>query len=217
MREIQQPGQSDSQFEAVALTMKYADEDITVPNGTRCQQLVADYKSHAKKNCESVLGMAKAVATAVKEFKDDEQTFKDFCNGVGLDPEGSTFRKFKVIGENATRFAPHLDKLPASWTTLYGLANIETSDFDKVAKHKTFGPKMTAKQIRAITKKSKGKKFDTSKAKYNFIVKLQGEPAKLKDLVEQLQAALKPLGLEGEPSEKLQGVLDAYKPEAMAA
>jgi len=62
----------------------------------------------------------------------NEHDLNYFCMNVGIDEKGSTFRKYKAIGENADRFREHLDKLPSAFSTLYEIATLDAITFEKI-------------------------------------------------------------------------------------
>jgi hypothetical protein len=182
-----------------------------VPNGTeglsvKCRQLVEDYRRYANKSAQNTIGMAETVAAAKQEFEKDDKGLNEFCDAVGLDAKGSTFRKLVAIGKKAERFKPLMHKLPPSWTTLYSLAKLSDDEFKIIAKMDDFGRDMTASEIKAAISNASS---TTDPVTYEFTVQLAGEPSELKETVEQLHAAIKPLNLEGKPSKRLQKVLNA--------
>ena len=71
---------------------------------------------------------------------------------VGLEHEGSTFRKLLKIGNEASRFEPFFERMPNSWTTVYTLAKLEKDKFDRVTSDSRFAPTMTANDVNSIVK-----------------------------------------------------------------
>ena len=133
------------------MAIKKMSADVTVvPNGTQIisshvTDYVDRYRSIAKRTAESIIMLARTLV----EAKDALETadFEQFCNEVGLDQNGSTFRKLQKIGEEATRFEPVLDKLPNTWTTIYSLAKLEAADFHKIVDDGVLTPFMTASEV----------------------------------------------------------------------
>ena len=133
----------------MAIKKMSADKTV-VPNGTQIisshvTDYVDRYRSIAKRTAESII----MLASTLVEAKDALETgdFEQFCNEVGLDQNGSTFRKLQKIGDEATRFQPVLDKLPNTWTTIYSLAKLEASDFHRIVDDGVLTPFMTASEV----------------------------------------------------------------------
>ena len=121
-----------------------AAEDL-VPNGTSdslFDSLVERYRTFAKKSAENIIQLAETLVEA--KAKLSGMQLHDFCQAVGLDQNGSKFRKLLTIGQEASRFEPYVDRLPTNWTTIYKLASLDGTVFDRVAKDARFAPMMTA-------------------------------------------------------------------------
>ena len=94
----------------------------TCTNKAIADEFVNRYRLHTQNALENVLCMGEAVFEICRKVKSDELDKSDlayFCKTVHLDPKSSTFRKYKAIGENASRFRQVLDKLPSSFSVLY--------------------------------------------------------------------------------------------------
>jgi hypothetical protein len=85
----------------------------------------------------------------------DPSDFSQFCDLVGLDQGGSTFRKLQKIGDASTRFQPVLGQLPNTWTTIYKLAKLEPSEFERIVDYGILTPFMTASEISGYLKPRK--------------------------------------------------------------
>ena len=120
---------------------------------SKYDELVSRYRRFAKASADNIIKMAEVVYEAEQTLDDDD--LKRFCKGVGLEHEGSTFRKLKIIGENASRFESCSDRLPNNWTTLYSLARIKPNEFERVVEDERFGPNITAKDVNEILGKGK--------------------------------------------------------------
>ena len=90
-------------------------------------RLTKQYQAAAEKSCGGTIEMAETIVHAGRELTGASHTA--FYEVIGIDPNGSKTRKFKRIGEAATRFKPHLDRLPNAWTTLYLLSKLEVDEF----------------------------------------------------------------------------------------
>jgi hypothetical protein len=89
--------------------------------------LVTQYNDFAKASCENIIGLAKTIHLVEREL--NQRYREQFYAEVHLDPNGSTVRKLKKIGEESVRFEPFLGRLPNAWTTLYALAALESHEF----------------------------------------------------------------------------------------
>jgi hypothetical protein len=122
---------------------------------TTYRSLVAQYRTFAKKTAENIVRLAETLVEAKLELTEAE--LRQFCSEVGLEHEGSTFRKLLKIGNEASRFEPFFERMPNSWTTVYKLAKLEKDVFDHVARDHRFTPMMTASEVDAITARSSDK------------------------------------------------------------
>jgi hypothetical protein len=127
----------------------------------RYREYVNRYRSFAKASAEHFIGLAETVVQAERELPPAE--FERFCDEVRLGKNGSTHRKLKKIGQNASRFRVVLDQLPNNWTTVYELSKLPNEQFDRVVSSGALTPQMTAKELKQIaTGKSKaGRKKPT--------------------------------------------------------
>ena len=204
------PVGADSAFSSVSSTIEFLPVDdkeavVQISNNARCQQLIRDFVAAAQKGAEAMITMARAAAVAKQEFEDDEITFRQFCDGIGHDPNGSEFRKLLVIGQKASRFKPYLNKLPDSKSTLYDIAKLDRNEFERVVASEQFGPDMTAKQLKVIVKGDTGSAPEPS---YQVVIKLKGsDPTKLDGDLKRINEALKPIGYSGEANKTLKKLL----------
>jgi hypothetical protein len=115
---------------------------------------VERYRLSIKKTAESILELADVVYSAKTELSKDE--FTQFRVQIDADASKDSYiKKLCVIASNASRFEPIKDKLPASYTTLYSLANIEQSKFDEVLQKNIISPKMTAFDLSSCVNRQK--------------------------------------------------------------
>jgi len=91
-----------------------------VPNGTEslsaeAAHYVDRYRGFARQTAAGIIGLATTLVEAEEKLSPAE--FKIFCELVGIPKGGPVYKKFTKIGEAATRFEPHMEKLPSNWTT----------------------------------------------------------------------------------------------------
>ena len=128
----------------------------------RISELVEKYRSILKQTGTKIVDQAKTIYEAEETFGRRDQIA--FYQAVGLDPDSSTVRKLKTVGKYATRFEPHLDKLPQTWTTLYELAKLPADEFRKVVDSGCLSPHVTAQQIRDVVRGKKPPRPRTRRA-----------------------------------------------------
>lgn len=134
---------------------------------------VEKYRTFVRKTAESVIALATTLVEAEQVLNGVD--FSIFCDEVGIKKGDATYSKLKKIGENATRFRPHLERLPNAWTTLYQLAKMEPDRFAQVAP--TLTPFSTADDIsRSAGANEKNKSKDTIDLTISF--KTMGSDAK---------------------------------------
>lgn len=126
-----------------------------LPNPTatvvaRVETLVCKYKSITKKTDEAILEQAKTVFQAEEDLA--AKFKKQFYERIGLDENGSTVRKLKLVGREWTRFQPLIGRLPNTWTTLYALAKLDIEDFKRLDTEGVITPLMGASEIRNTLK-----------------------------------------------------------------
>jgi len=131
---------------------------VLVPNGTRAlsetvEAYVARYRSFLKQTAESIINLAETLVEAKQSLTPED--FEQFCEEVRIVNGGPTFKKMQVIGINATRFTPHLDQLPNTWTTIYKLAALPPADFQRLAERNVLTPFMTASEVGSQIKERK--------------------------------------------------------------
>jgi len=122
------------------------------------EEFVKRYRVHTQNALENVLCMGEAVFEIyqkVKSEKLDKSDLEYFCQTVHLDPKSSTFRKYKAIGENASRFRQVLDKLPSSFSVLYEMTTLDAEEFEHYVIQFTFDKKLTLEQFKKMINKSR--------------------------------------------------------------
>jgi hypothetical protein len=112
-------------------------------------QLLERFFSLARNRAENTIELAQTLYEADEYLGKYE--IREFCKRVNLSHEGSTYRKMRKIGQEASRFKPFTEQLPSGWTTLYRLAKLSNDQFDRVTKHERFRPMMTAADVDDIT------------------------------------------------------------------
>lgn len=111
------------------------------------ERIAERFMSFKKQTAEGLLNMSKAVSDAKAAHK---EVFKKFCILTDLDPSGSTFRKYNAIGQNFDRLMDHVEKLPNNWTTLYKVASLSPTEFQKLVDSNKLNPGIKAATISEV-------------------------------------------------------------------
>ena len=136
------------------LITKYKNKDVT-------DEFIQRYQQSTKNAIEQILNMGEAVSDVYRKTKLGELSEDDlnyFCQSVGLDAKGSTFRKYKAIGINADKFRQHMTKMPSSFSLLYEFATLDADDFEKFVVKKSMSKSLTLMEFKKITKKTLNQK-----------------------------------------------------------
>ena len=106
-------------------------------------EFVNRYRISVAKTAESILELANTVYSAKKQLSITE--FAKFRDAIGADSRKDSYiKKLCIIAANQSRFENIIDQLPASYTTLYTLANIDESVFSDMLQKNVINPQMTA-------------------------------------------------------------------------
>lgn len=113
------------------------------------EELASRFKAHQRKTAEAVIAMGKIVHEAKHDLPADD--FKRFVTDTRL--QGSTERKYECIGQCANVFERHLNRLPATWTSLYELTKIDPVTLEEQLTQGLIWPQMTGKDIQDLLRK----------------------------------------------------------------
>jgi len=118
---------------------------------------IVEYQTKAKNAVEGIVDMAETVYQINAKYRANtiEQADLDyFCLSVGLNPGSSTFRKFKMIGENASKFRESLRTFPASYTILYEITTLNADVFEYAINNNLIQPTTTLNDIKTLANKA---------------------------------------------------------------
>ncbi|UPT97473.1 hypothetical protein J4G48_0004875 [Bradyrhizobium barranii subsp. apii] len=129
--------------------------NLLVSEGTTTDQSMAAVEATVESFVQDYFSFGKAAArhtiekfaTLVEAQRRLGSQFVEFCSRVRLDPKSGTFRKKLLIGKRADELLAIADQLPPSWTTIYRIAELSTTDLDRLASEGTLHPEMTAKDL----------------------------------------------------------------------
>lgn len=119
----------------------------------RITHYVERYRTFARNTAQNIIGLGQTVDEASATLTGAE--LNAFCEQVGIEPNGSTFRKLRKIGAQAERLSAHMNSLPNNWTTVYALAHINKDKFDQIVESSTLSPTVSMKEISQVLKGEK--------------------------------------------------------------
>src|SRR5882724_7317115 len=117
----------------------------------KCAGYIKRYCSHWKASAASYISLSETVKEA--EDKLSKADLRVFHDTVGLDPKGSTYRKFLTIADAADWLRANVEKLPSSWTTMYDVAKLTPSERKKILDTDVLKPSLTAEELAAALNK----------------------------------------------------------------
>lgn len=165
----------------------------SVPNGTdiispEVANYVDRYRHFAKQSAESIINLALTLVEAEDSL--NKSDFSTFCDQVGIDRNGATYRKLKSIAVNSARFAPVMDRLPNTWTTIYKLASLEPDKFDALVTNGVISPFMTMSDLNKQVDGEKPKKSVNDNREPDFKISMDNLDTEVKcavyDLIKEL-------------------------------
>ena len=120
-------------------------------------RLISKYQISTKNAVASILNMGEAVYEVYTKSKSGELSNADltyFCDSVHLDPKGSSFRKYKAIGQNADRLRECMHKLPSTFSVIYEMATLSGDDFELLVIRSTLSKKTTLEEFKKMISRS---------------------------------------------------------------
>lgn len=121
-------------------------ETDLITSEERISEFVNRYRISVTKTAESILELANTVYSAKKQLSITE--FAKFRDAIGANSRKDSYiKKLCIIAANKSRFENIIDQLPASYTTLYELANIDESIFTEMLQKNVINPQMTAGRL----------------------------------------------------------------------
>ena len=130
---------------------------------TRCtdisfiNQSISNYQKQTKNVVEQTLLMCETVNSIHEKVKKGELKECDldyFCNSVGLDKKGSTFRKFICISRHSESFRKYIDRVPSTISVLYEITTLDADMFDMMIKNDLLNQSITLNEIKKLSNKS---------------------------------------------------------------
>lgn len=104
-----------------------------------------------KKTAEAYIEMAKVVTQAKHDLSKDQ--YSEFINLIGYDKSDSTIGKLYRIGLMADIFEENIDRLPASFTTLYALTTTGEETLKTLFQENQIRPSLRGCEISNLVKR----------------------------------------------------------------
>ncbi len=173
----------------------------------RCAEFIERYRSHWKATAASYIALSETVKDA--EDKLSKADLRIFHEKVGLDPKGSTHRKFISIADAAVWLREHVELLPSTWTTIYEISKCSDVERRRLLETGVINPRITADELTAALDKPK-KKPGKAKPKAKAVVTDVVEEAV--DTTTEVQAAKTASKTAAKTASKTASKTDASKP-----
>lgn len=109
---------------------------------------VSDFKQHCRKTAIASLELGRVVHEARETLSEEE--FDQFCEQVGMQSSRATIVKLCCIGRAYAQLLPHVEKLPANWTSIYLITQIPAEYFDRFIKSNHTFEALTGNQIKRL-------------------------------------------------------------------
>ncbi len=166
---------------------KFATISEKCKNKKLMDSLIADYQDSTKSAVENILKMCKSVKNIDDKFKNKEINDFDisyFCAKVNLERSSSTYRKYRKIGEHASRFDKYVDLLPSAYTVLFQIATLDLDKFEELVEANKITPSLSLEDIKKIINPSIAKNSNDLSFKVVFDMDTLSE--KSKDLIKSI-------------------------------
>jgi hypothetical protein len=120
-------------------------------------QSINNYQKQTKNVVEQTLMMCETVNSIHQKVKKGELQEYDldyFCNSVGLDKNGSTFRKFICISRYSETFRKYIDRVPSTISVLYEITTLDPDMFEMMIKNNLLHQFITLNEVKKLSNKS---------------------------------------------------------------
>jgi hypothetical protein len=117
---------------------------------------ICNYQKQTKNVVEQTLIMCETVNSIHQKVKSKELKECDldyFCNSVGLDKNGSTFRKFICISKHSETFRKYIDKVPSTISVLYEITTLDPDMFEMMVRNNLLHQFITLNEVKKLSNK----------------------------------------------------------------
>jgi len=169
-------------------TEEMVQHTVLSPTGLQphVQRLVDRFHAAAKRTITELLECAVVIAEAHNYL--GKLHLEEFFQHIRLNPEGSTAKKMRKVGENYSRLSPYLDRLPNNWTTLYYLVTLTGIEFQKLVDNEVLHPSVTLEEIKNQFRTSQKSKQKSQRVVIDLLKVQEGKAEfaqKLKSLLSE--------------------------------
>lgn len=163
---------------------------------------ITSFKTAFSKTAKSILDIGRVVVEAKNKLSKDQ--YKVFAFQIGFETTSPTLLKLIKIGERYDDLITRVDLLPASWTTLYDIAQLPAEQFEKCVDDGLIQPNVLGKEIKPLLPSYKSGEAKAAKnipngsdqgstGQYKFTVILGGYPdqatvQKLKKIIDECKS-----------------------------
>lgn len=140
-------------------------------NLTVVNKYITYYQQYTRNTVENILKLSSLIVEMKEKEKTgelDKTDMKYFCFSVGLNRDGSTFRKFEQIGKHSETFWKYVDKLPDSYTVLYEITTLDSDRFEELMSNNQITSYVTLKYIKELGNKLVKTQTDEVSFKVSF-------------------------------------------------
>jgi ferritin-like metal-binding protein YciE len=119
--------------------------------------LIERYVSQTKSTVENLLNVCETLRELDDSVKDlilNETDLNYFCEKVGLNKSGSTYRKYVCIGKKVDLLRQYIDTIPSSVSTIYELCTLDPEKFEQLFQWKLISHTTTLHDLKEISGKS---------------------------------------------------------------
>jgi hypothetical protein len=167
------------------LVMKAVKSEPEIIQPRTLDEYIADFKLHCRKTALATLQMARVVHEARESLP--WETFEKFGEQIGLNASSATIAKLCCIGRVYERLHPHVDKLPANWTSLYLITQIPAEYFERAIRQNRSFEELTGAQIKDLIQQARDLpalsiKLPKDKDKNPVVAKLVFTKSKIDDI-----------------------------------
>ena len=207
-----------------AITVNTASSSVTT---STLDKSVSEFNQYAKQTVTGILEMGRIVSEIHSTYKKKSDQFKEFCSRIGYEPESSSIKKLKLIGDKYINLKKCADSLPNNWTSLYEISQLASDELNSLIDQGLIHHEVRGAEIKALLKKAKGgndvnEEVDTSKTdeipngtNYEFTCALaQIDDAVTNTQVSLLIESLKRLKVSVKLSPQLKSALEPFFAEA---
>lgn len=122
---------------------------------TTLDKSVSEFNRYAKQTVTGILEMGRIVSETQFAYKKKSAQFKEFCRRIGYEPDSSSIKKLKLIGDKYINLKKCADSLPNNWTSLYEISQLASDELNSLIDQGLIHQEVRGSEIKELLKKSK--------------------------------------------------------------